>query len=266
MSEMQWTRLNPRWLLKQFAVAALFTGFGLWGLYDALVVYPARGESYARYAKYQYLEQAKRKNNGTFGELSVADPAAEFQRLQKEGAELRDPVDKAKLEWLEALAVIHRLTPTEGQIKDPAVEHMALDSAFTQNGAAIPKKLEWFDIPSQWAIFAAGGVIGLGMFGFAAVVSRKKYGWDGTTLTLPGGTTISTAQCEDFDRRKWDKFLMFIRVKNDHPTLAGQEVKFDLLRYVPLESWVVDMEYTVFPERKTESEAAASETAPGAPA
>jgi hypothetical protein len=58
---------------------------------------------------------------------------------------------------------------------------------------------------------------------------------------------------------------MFIRVKNDHPTLAGQEVKFDLLRYVPLESWVVEMEYTAFPERRTDSESAAEGTA-GTPA
>lgn len=266
MSEMQWTRLNPRWLVKQFAVAALFSGFGLWGLYDALVVYPARGVAYSQYAKYQYLEQVKRKNSGSFGEVSIADPAAEFQKLHKEGTELRDPVDKAKLEWLESLAVIHRLTPAEGEIKDAAAVHAELDKAFTANGAGIPKKLEWFDIPSQWAIFVAGGVIGFGMFGFAAVVSRTKYGWDGATLTIPGGATLTAAQCEDFDRRKWDKFLMFIRVKNDHPTLAGQELKFDLLRYVPLESWVVEMEYTAFPERKAEAEAAAAETAPGAPA
>lgn len=264
MPATQWTKLNPRWLLKQFVVAILFTIFGLWGLYDAAIVYPARGVAYADYTKYQYLEQVKRKASGaSWGDPSIADPKSEFERLGKEGASARESLVKAKYEWLEALATISRLQASNTAIPNPEQEHAALEGRFNPAGGAVslPKKLDWWDLPVQWLICVLGLSIGGFMFAFAAMVARVKYGWNAEQLelTLPGGATLTVDQCEDFDRRKWDKFLMFIRVKAGHPTLGGQELKLDLLQYVPLEAWVVEMEYTAFPDRKVEAETAEAE-------
>lgn len=264
MPATQWTRLNPRWLLKQFVVAILFTGFGLWGLYDATLVYPARGLAYADYAKYQYLEQVKRKAaGGAWNDASIADPRAEFDRLSKQDASGREPIVQAKREWLEALATINHLQPSFSTMSNPEQEHAALDARFNPSSGSVslPKKLDWWDLPVQWLICVLGLAIGGFMFAFAALVARVKFGWDPERreLTLPGGATLTVEQCEDFDRRKWDKFLMFIRVKAGHPTLSGQEIKLDLLQYVPLEEWVVEMEYTAFPDRKAEAETAQAE-------
>ena len=41
------TRLNKPWLLKTLISAVVLVGFGLYGLYDATVAYPARGMRFA---------------------------------------------------------------------------------------------------------------------------------------------------------------------------------------------------------------------------
>ena len=251
-----WTKLNPRWLFKQAAMSLLFLGFGVWGLYDATILYPSRGVAYADYLRFDYLKQAKTKGGSEWSDASVADPKAEFERLHKDIASQKDPVIRAKHDWLEALRVVHRLDSTHTQIPKPAEDHDALAKRFTSaaGAAETPKKLESYDVPVQWIIFFCGTGIGLVMLGFAAVVGRHRYGWnpESKELTLPGSlgnATLTLEQCEDFDRRKWDKFLMFVKVAPGHPTLAGRELKFDLLRYVPLESWIVEMEHTRFPDR-----------------
>ncbi len=251
-----WTKLNPRWLFKQAAMSLLFLGFGIWGLYDATILYPNRGIAYADYMRFDYLKQAKTKGGAEWADASVADPAAEFERLHKDFATQKDPLIRAKHDWLEALRVVHRLDSSHTQIPKPSDDHDALAKRFTSaaGAAETPKKLESYDVPVQWIIFVAGIGIGMVMLSFAGMVARHRYGWnpESKELTLPrslGGATLSLEQCEDFDRRKWDKFLMFVKVAAGHPTLAGQELKFDLLRYVPLESWIVEMEYAKFPDR-----------------
>ena len=43
------------------------------------------------------------------------------------------------------------------------------------------------------------------------------------------------------------KHCGFLKIKAGSHALAGSEVKLDLLRYVPLEEWVLEMEKTAFP-------------------
>ncbi|MGH7132453.1 MAG: hypothetical protein ACREJO_10960, partial [Phycisphaerales bacterium] len=59
---------------------------------------------------------------------------------------------------------------------------------------------------------------------------------------FPDGKTIVPADIAEFDKRKWDKFYVTINLK------GGEARKLDLLRYVPLEEWVLAMERTAFPE------------------
>jgi hypothetical protein len=250
-----WTKLNPRWLVKQLAMAALFFGFGVWGFVDAKWVYPERGVKYAEYTRFKYLETIKREAaQGTVGDPSVKDPQAEYERLHKDRENLKDPIIRARHDWLEALGVVGRLTPEHTTIVSADSDHAALEKKYTSTTgvADIPKRLESYDVPVQWVICVVGVAIGTIMAGFAMIVGRRRYGYDPASkeLTLPDGATLALDQCEDFDRRKWDKFLMFVKVKAGHPTLSGQELKLDLLRYQPLESWVVEMEYALFPDRQ----------------
>lgn len=68
------------------------------------------------------------------------------------------------------------------------------------------------------------------------------------TLTLPGGESITPDDVAEFDKRKWDKFLFFFKIKPDHATLGGREIKLDLYQYVPLEDWAVAMHRHARPE------------------
>lgn len=262
-----WTKTNPRWLVKQLVMATVFAGFGIWGYVDAAIIYPARGAQFAEYQRFRYLDQIKQSVTTSWPDVSIADPVAALPRA-RESAE-RDAVSKIKAEWLESLSVIGRLNPASTTIADPAKDHAELQPKFSSatGQASIPKKLESYDIPVQWLIFGVCSVIAAVMYAFAVVVSRTRYGWDPDTkeLTLPSGETLRIEDVEDFDRRKWEKFLMFVRIVPAHPTLGGRELKLDLLRSEPLERWVVEMEHTRFPGR-AESEVAAVDPAiaPGA--
>jgi hypothetical protein len=175
-------------------------------------------------------------------------------------------VEQRRLEWLESLQIAHRLRPEfttlsqpDTSIKSATGEQLAGYPELNQRwgNGNMPKKLEWYDIPAQWAFVIIGLGGGLWLLVLYAMVARKRYSWDETskTLTLPGGTTLTPADLEDVDKRKWDKYIVFLKVKPTHPTLDGRELKVDLYRYSPLEVWVLEMERTAFPER-AEKEAA----------
>ena len=69
-----------------------------------------------------------------------------------------------------------------------------------------------------------------------------------TEAELPGGQKVGPGDIAEFDKRKWDKFLVTLTIKDSHPTLGGQRVVVDLYRHEPVEDWILAMERTAFPE------------------
>ncbi len=106
------------------------------------------------------------------------------------------------------------------------------------------KPLAAYDLPSQW-LFVVGG-FGGGAYLLVLVlrVASRKYSYDPQTheLTLRGGVTISPDDVKEFDKRRWHKFFLILRLRD------GRSFKLDLLRYVPLEEWALEMERIAFPE------------------
>ncbi len=252
------TRLNKPWLLKMVIFGAVVIFFGFYGLYDALVSYPNRGQRDADFRKYQYLEAAKTNHQLDRHGVSVDDPKAELSRLEKLELVRYAPLDGPRLDWLRALNFARRLTPDRTKIENPDAEYDRLKKEWTASGGGAvhaPKPLSWYDIPVQW-VWAIGGFAG----GFWMIlhfvgVARLKYRWEPETQTLhlPDGNTLTPADIEEFDKRKWDKFLIFLKIKPTHATLGGQELKLDLYHHTPLEAWVLAMEKTAFPERAQDS-------------
>ena len=69
-------------------------------------------------------------------------------------------------------------------------------------------------------------------------VLKTKYRYDASThtLTLPSGESFTAQQINELDKRKWDKFFVTIHLE------GGKTHKLDLLRYQPLEDWILEME------------------------
>jgi len=123
---------------------------------------------------------------------------------------------------------------------NPTERREALDDAWRTRTP--PKPLSAFDIPSQW-LFVIAGFGGAAWLTFLFVrVASKKYRWDPAThtLTVPGGKTIAPADIAEVDKRKWDKYFVTLRLNDGAP--PPREHKFDLLRYAPLEAWILEME------------------------
>lgn len=258
------TKLNRPWLAKMIIFSAVLVFFGLYGLYDAVIAYPARGLRHASFCEFQYLDTAKA--NGILDRrLSVPEPAAELARLRALDHSRMTPVESARLDWLRALNTVGAMTPKTTTIDDPDKTYADLKNQWTTAAGAkkAPKPLAALDIPVQWVFVAVGLGGGLWLVVLFLNVARQRYVWEPATqtLTLPDGNSLTPADIEDFDKRKWDKFLIFLKIKPTHPTLGGRELKLDLYRHAPLETWVLDMERTVFPDR---AEVAAAGPAPDA--
>jgi hypothetical protein len=196
--------------------------------------------------------------------VNIPDPAQELARLEK--LDMPGQVDMAKKEWLSALALVGDLRPEKTTTADPDKTYAELKQLWLSSAgaaAAQPKPLSWFDIPVQWVFTGIGFGGAAWMLILFLTVARQKYRWEPETmtLTLPDGRSIAPSDLEDVDKRKWDKYLVFLKLKPPHP-LAGRELKLDLYRYKPLEDWVLAMESAAFPDRKQEPDAPAqAETA-----
>lgn len=262
--------LNPRWIFKLGVIAFIVFAVGVWGYLDATVVYPNRGEKYADWAKWQYLEQAKRADSEDFGlflrEVSVPNPREELERLSdpeqtrrnREDANnpnstrtLRASMFNARKQWLEALSRVGMLKPEHTVIESPQRELSDLQQKWSQVKGN-PKPLAGYDIPSQWLIMVVCFSVALIMVVHMLRVRARHYAWDpaSMTLTLPGGAKVTPEDLDEVDKRKWDKFIVFLKIKGAHPDLGGQEVSIDTYQHQRVEDWILAMEARAFPAQE----------------
>jgi len=234
------TTLARRWVLRVLVILVIGWGLFVWGLYDAMVLYPNRGKDAASYLKYQYLREVEKAKPSM---VSVDDPAAEFARLKtKKRDNTMSAVESARFNWLEALSRVSHMTPEHTKIADAKQELKDLDTRWGVANVKVPQPLEGYDIPSQWAIAGVGLVIGMWRLITFLAVAKKKYLWnrETSTITLPGGATLTEADIVDYDKRKWDKFIITLELRDGHA--CGKEVTLDLYPYNELEPWVLELE------------------------
>lgn len=258
------SRLSRKWVYKMVGIAVFLVGFGVWGLYDALVAYPRRGERASEAFEFDYLRQVPASDLFTAG---IPDPRAELARLrEKQASTTLAPTEAALERWLDSLGLVGRLDgPTAtaiprtdfrgDEVTDARERLRTLETRFQtlQGGAVVdaPSPLTRWDIPVQWIFVVAGFGGGLWLLMLLAKVRSRSFAYEPREkrLTLADGATLTPADLDDVDKRRWHKFYVTLRVKPSHPTLGGKGVELDLLRYEPVEQWVLEMERAAFPDR-----------------
>lgn len=271
---MRETTISRNWLAKMTLFIAAFIGLGIWGLVDAIWVYPARGAKHAEYMEYQYLEA--QQEAGEILRSSVVEPDAEYTRLRETQERLAGELAAAapesvqrrrlqaeldKLAWLRSLAIIGRLDPEYTTFEAPRERLEELEERWST--AEQPKPLSGLDIPTQWLFVAIGFGGAIWMLLVVSRVIKTKFRYDEAEhrLVLPSGESFTPEQVQELDKRKWDKFFVTVKLTD------GATHKLDLLRYQPLESWILEMEKlsphceTPEDEGEDEAEAAAETTA-----
>lgn len=251
------TRPGRAWLIKTVIMLVALWAFGFWALYDAMSLYPARGAKYAEFAEYQYLVQSNEA--ARLSGARVTNPTEAWATLDQKrrdaGEGALSDIEATRLDWLGALRLIGRLNEQSVAAlnEDPNARLVALRDKWAT--ADRPKRLQSYDIPSQWLILVVCWAIGLWILIVFIRVITTKYRWDADAkrLHLPGGATLTPADLAEVDKRKWDKFLVFLKINEGHEKLGRREIKLDLYRHTPLEAWVLEMERIAFPESASES-------------
>lgn len=294
MSDKQTTKLGRSWLFKTMLFLLLLVGFGCWGLTDALYFYKRRGELDASIKFAKYLQAAQAVGSLTPSKLKCDNPASELAALKAKRADIelrlkspsteRDAVaEQRRLVWLESLALMWQGNskpklldrepgPPSRKIYFNMVEGegeaVSADGSRTKlsppellgklatklNTTANVTPLSPLDMLFQWIFVVVGFGGGLYILATFARAAAKKYTWepDAQRLTLPDGTAFVPSDIKEFDKRLWHKFFVTIHLKD------GKAKTFDLLRYVPLEDWVVAMEKTAFPDAAPAEDPSAS--------
>jgi hypothetical protein len=274
----QRTRVSKRWMRKMVIFFIVCFGLGSWGLLDAVKVYPDRGRMYAKFMLSDYLKAAD--ETGLIGiprRVNVPDPASEYASLQGRSEQL-NPLEVLRLRWLDSLRPIYgttldRLTEQNQRMaerpederedtvtvfRDPAATYAEISSEIS--GRSVPKPLTQTDIAVQWLICAAG-YIGAGLILMRITQTKAtvyRYEPADHKLILPKGKSITPDEIETVDKSKWHKFFVALDLKD------GGSHKFDLLRFEPLEDWILEMEEADPRLRAARDEAAAEEEAAAA--
>jgi hypothetical protein len=263
-----------KWVLKMTVVIVALVLFGFLGLYDATMKYPERGERYASWAKWQYLDAARNANTEDFGvferESSVTNPVEELARLKstetrsRNGQDagdsnssrtLRANMQMSRLLWLDGLKTIGQLDAEHTTFDSPRDE---LEALATEWGAttSLPKPLKSYDIPMQWVITFVCFPLGIYILLRFLRVKAMKYSWDESAkeFTVPSGAVITPADLEEVDKRKWDKFIVFLKLKDSHPTHGGKEIRVDTYQHKFVEDWILEMEAEAFGPQEDDDE------------
>jgi hypothetical protein len=250
------TSTNKAWRRKMIIFALILVGLGLYGLFDAAYAYPRRGYRAAESLERDYLKYLSDASRLSDTAASIDDPAAELSRT----AAATSGGDVLVQRWLTQLAFVNKLTPEHTKIPradffaDGASKGGPIESAAARlealRAAPHAEPLQSYDIPVQWLICLVGFLWGAYILGLLARVARRSYSWDPVAkrLTIPGGISFTPADILEIDKRKWHKFFVTLTLKPDHPQLGGKALELDLLRFVPLEDWVLEMERIAFPE------------------
>ena len=254
------TTINPRWRLKMWAIALVMAALGVWGLLDALHFYPRRGERAAAFGELQYLKEVQANGSLTNDGATIATPDDRLSALLRSRADgTISAAERPQLDWLTQLKLIGELRPentsyprvTAAGAQSADERLKALEAEFTSASGAVrnASPLSWWDIPSQYVITLAGFGVAAYLAWLVMRVSSRRYSFDHASqrLTLPDGASITPSDIREFDKSEWDKLFIKLHVRDGHPTLAGKTIRLDLLRYVPLEDWILQMERAAAP-------------------
>ncbi len=256
------TTLRPAWRLKMVLIIIAVGGLGIWGFIDASIVYPARGEKFARIvAEYEYLDGAAgpvdRRRAIRAADVSVEAPEQALRELsERQTSTGLSGMEGSRRLWLWSLSVVGRLAPEhttfvdDGGPRDPDVrlEELTAERAGITD---VPKAVHLYDIAVQWLIFGVCMTVAGWCLLLVVRTATKRYSYDTDTktLTLPAGKSFAVDDIDDIDKRRWHKFYVTVKIREDHPTLAGREIELDLYRRALIEDWILEMERIRFPDR-----------------
>jgi len=252
-----------KWARRIMVIAFILLAFGSWSLYDAAVKYPARGREFAQWSQWQYLikldeESRSLRDPGILTRNApVADPQAELARLQANPPGESSPATEyARYQWLKALSFVGQLDPEHTAFKDAAPRQKLTQLNQDWSIKTGPSPLHSYDIPAQWLMMIVGYGLGFYMVFLLIRVKATKYRWvpERKALTLPNGATITPDDLEEVDKRKWDKFIVFLRIKPGVDKVGGKAVRIDTFRHGLVEDWILDMEREAFPSEEDETE------------
>lgn len=270
----QVSTVGVKWLRKMVIVMVIVFGIGSWAFYDATIKYPAKGEAFAQWAEWQYLllldeESRSLRDPGILTRTAaVSDPVGELARLRADPTvRAARPSMQARFVWLESLSFVGLLKPENTDFDAPAPRERLAELQVMWETQSPPPPLHSYDLPFQWIMLVAGYGFGLYLLYLVARVYATKYRWEPATkaLTLPGGATITPADLEEIDKRKWHKFIVTLKIKQGVPKVGGQAIRVDTYRHALVEDWILAMEAEAFPSQEPEaapSEAAAEESEP----
>ena len=262
-TELQHTVISRKWLIWMTIYIVVLSGFGIWCIWDGGSILPARGREDAAYKEFQYLQAAAKANK--LSSAGVANPQPEAAALATRRDDLRRAattdnsaaMESARLDWLDSLALVGDLKPENTSLPNPAARFAELKTRWET--ASPPKPLNPFDIPLQWLMLGICTVVLIGVLYVLITNLRVRFAYDPArkALTLQDGQTITPADLQDVDKRKWHKFRCSLVLKPD-----GRAVELDLLRFEPLEEWVLEMEREAFPDRADKDDEDAGESPP----
>jgi hypothetical protein len=264
----QQTAINHKWRRKMLIFFVVLFGLGIYGLIDAGYVYPRRGYRAAELLERDYLKYLNEAGKLSDTQATIKDPVAELERTRQAST----GSDVLIQRWLMQLSYLKKLTPQnteypredffDGGVSKGGMIESAQSRLDALKNAPHAEPLESYDIPVQWLICAVGLVWGGYILVLLVRVGKKVYTWDPATksLTLPTGESFTPSDILEIDKRQWHKLYVHLTIKPEHATLGKKVLEFDLLRYVPLEDWILQMERIAFPDDSADS--AGQEAAP----